>query len=65
MIKHPEVEVRLTGLDGNAYAILGKVVKALRDAGYDKAEVEKFKAEATNGDYDHLIQTAMKWVNVT
>ena len=29
-IKHPEVNVRLVGEDGNAYVILGRVTKAMR-----------------------------------
>lgn len=58
---HPEVSVQLTGSDGNAFAILGAVSKALRRAGADSKE---FIAEATAGDYDHLLVTAMRWVDV-
>ena len=49
--------------DGNAFAILGAVGKALKRAGVDKAEVDAFYAEATAGDYEHLKATARKWVN--
>lgn len=59
-----DVTVELTGQDGNAFAILGAVQKALRRAGVPKAELDAFFAEATSGDYDHLLQTAMRWVNV-
>ena len=59
----PDVTVELSGSDGNAFAILGKVSKALKRAGeYDAAK--QFVNEATSGDYDHLLQTAMKYVNV-
>ena len=61
-LKFPEIEVELTGSDGNAFAILGLVTRALRRAGLD-AEVDAYKAEATSGDYDHLLVTTMKWVN--
>jgi hypothetical protein len=61
--KHPEVEVQLTGQDGNAFMVLGLVQKALKQHGYD-AEVSDFYDEATSGDYDHLLQTAMSWVTV-
>lgn len=60
-IRHPEVQVQLTGTDGNAFAVLGQVAKALRKAGIDPTE---FMAEATAGDYDHLLATCMKWVDV-
>jgi hypothetical protein len=62
-IRHPDVEVQLTGQDGNAFAVLGAVRKALVDAGHQD-EVEAFFAEATSGDYDHLLGTCMRWVNV-
>jgi len=62
-VKYPEISVQLVGQDGNAFAILGRVQKALRRGGVDKAEQDEFMAEATSGDYNHLLQTCMKWVN--
>lgn len=59
------VEVNLSGEDGNAFAILGKVQKALKRAGATKEQVSEFFTEATGGDYDHLLQTVMQWVNVS
>jgi hypothetical protein len=59
-----DITVQLTGEDGNAFAVMGKVGKALKRAGVDKAEVDKFYAEATSGDYDHLLQVCMKYVEV-
>jgi hypothetical protein len=60
--KYPDVHVELLGKDGNAFAILGNVAKALRRAGV--AEIEMFYDEATQGDYDHLLRTVMAWVTV-
>ena len=62
--KYPKIKVQLTGRDGNAFAILGAVTSALRRAGVSKEERNAFTAEATSGDYDHLLQTAMRWVEV-
>ena len=57
------VEVKLVGEDGNAFAILGKVSNALRKADHvDLAE--EFMAEATSGNYDHLISTCCDYVEV-
>jgi hypothetical protein len=64
-VKYPEVQVQLTGEDGNAFAILGAVSDALKRAGVDKAERDAFFAEATAGDYDALLRTAMNWVVVS
>lgn len=63
-ILYPNVTVKLTDDDGNAFYILGKVMKALREVGLDKQEVDLFYKDATSGDYDHLLQTVMRWVNV-
>lgn len=66
-VKYPHVEVRLSGSDGNAFAILGLVVKAMRraDPPVPKREQEAFHNDAMSGDYDHLLQTCMKWVSVS
>lgn len=61
--KYPEIEVQLTGQDGNAFSIMGAVSKALRRAGKGD-EVNAFMEEAMSGDYDNLLRTCMKWVTV-
>ena len=60
---HPDICVQLTGEDGNAFAILGRTTRALRHAGLDQDEIDQYYAEATSGDYDHLLQTTMRWVD--
>lgn len=63
--KYPEIEVKLTGQDGNAFAIIGAVSKALRDAKVSKEEQDQFLNEAMSGDYNHLLRTATSWVSVS
>ena len=53
----------LVGEDGNAFAILGRARHALRLAGRGD-EWPAFVAEATAGDYNHLLVTAMRWFEV-
>ena len=62
---HPEISVQLSRHDGNAVVILGLCQKAARHAGLSEAEIYAFTEEATTGDYDHLIRTAMLWFNCT
>lgn len=62
--KYPDLEVQLTGNDGNAFAILGTMRKALRSHGVDQGEIQEFMDEAMAGDYNHLLTTCMKWANV-
>jgi hypothetical protein len=58
-----KAKVQLSGNDGNAFSIIGRVSKALRDNG-EGDKVRQFQTEATSGDYDHLLQTCMKYVDV-
>lgn len=58
------IPVKLIGTDGNAFALLGRVHRALRKAGYDEKFIQKFTAEATSGNYDHLLATIDKYVDV-
>jgi len=62
-VKYPEIEVQLTGEDGNAFAIMGNVCRALRRAGHAD-EVSRYTAEATTGDYNDLLNVTMNWVTV-
>ena len=62
--KYPEVVVELSEQDGNAFSILVRVKRAMRRAGVRKYETDRFREEATSGDYDNLLQTVMRWVTV-
>lgn len=63
-VKYPHITVKLLGNDGNAFAILGNVSKAMKKANVDKEEIDTFMTEAMSGDYNHLLQTVMRYVNV-
>ena len=56
--------VKLVGEDGNGFAIMGRVIKALQRAGADKEYTDKYMDESMSGDYDHLLGVAMEYVNV-
>ena len=59
------VKVQLLAGSGNAFVILAKVATAMTNAGVAVDVVDKFKEEAMSGDYDHLLRTCMKYVEVT
>ena len=61
---YPDIQVVLVGEDGNAFFIIGKVRQTLRQNGVDETEVEAFTEEATSGDYDMVLRTVMRWVEV-
>jgi hypothetical protein len=52
--------LKMVGEDGNAFAILGRAHRAARKAGMPEEQWKAIQAEATAGDYDHLLQTMLK-----
>jgi hypothetical protein len=62
---YPDINVQLSGSDGNSFMIMGKVSGALRRAGVAKDAIDQFCNECMSGDYDHLIRTCMAWVSVS
>lgn len=56
--------VKLTGESGNAFMIIGLCLRAARKAGWDNERWLKIRAEMTSGDYDHVVQTAMRYFEV-
>ena len=53
----------LVGVDGNAFAIMGYVQRALKAEGlYDQAQ--EMEREAIKGDYDHLLRVCTGYLDV-
>ena len=49
-------------VDGNAFAVLGAVKRALERAGQGD-KVQEFMAKATSGNYDNLLRVSMEVVD--
>ena len=63
-VLYPDVSVKLVGEDGNAFAIMGRVSRAMRLAKISSTIIKEFTNEAMSGDYDNVLQTCMKYVKV-
>lgn len=64
-IKEPRPEVELVGKDGNAFFILGAVQRVLKNSKlYTNEEIHSIMDEMTEGNYNHLLQIAMKYCEV-
>ena len=61
MSKNKTVELDLVGLDGNAFALMGAFQHAARQQGWTHKEIYTVLAECQRGDYDHMLQTLMKY----
>jgi hypothetical protein len=59
-----QVEVQLSGNDGNAFSIMASVKNALKKAGASKEEIDQYISDSMAGDYDNLLRVAMDWVEV-
>lgn len=57
-------KVKLVGEDGNAWAIMGRCSQAWKKAGGSPEAWTAIRTEMMAGDYDHLLQTAMKHFEV-
>ena len=71
--KYPDIEVQLTGEDGNGFFIAARVRTAIRNHlfrvdGWDRSEASdealSFFNEALSGNYEHLLDTCQRWVTV-
>jgi hypothetical protein len=63
-VKHGNVTVQLTGEDGNAFAIIGRVAGALRRQVSPDAAEAYTSAAMDCGSYDDLLSLTMGTVHV-
>lgn len=61
---YSNIDVNLTGVDGNAHAILYEVSLAMKKHNVPHEDLDNFYLEAMSKDYNHLIQTCAAWVNI-
>jgi hypothetical protein len=64
LIKLPRATVDLSDCNGNAIAVVQRTMRALRGAGWTRDQCDAFRKEALTGDYDHVLQTCMKYAEV-
>lgn len=50
--------VELTGRDGNAFAIIGAVKAAMRDARWTREEMQEVTDDMMSGDYNNVLYVA-------
>lgn len=54
----------LVGVDGNAYAVMGYVSKAMRETGFSKDEIDRYHKAAMSGDYDNLLRVSVEQIDI-
>lgn len=53
----------LVGVDGNAYAVMGYVRKAMKESGFSEQEIKAYLDDAMSSDYDHLLCVSIEMVD--
>lgn len=56
--------VQLSGENGNAFFIIGRCMRIAKQSGWSDDEISALQYEMRAGNYDHLLQTAMKYFDV-
>ena len=58
-----EEKYDLVGIDGNAFSVMGYVIKAMKRENFSAADVSKYQKQAMSGDYNNLLRVSMEWVD--
>ena len=53
----------LVGVDGNAYAVMGYVTRAMRETGFTQEEIQAYKEDAQSDDYNRLLCVSADMIN--
>lgn len=59
----PKFKFKMSGMDGNSFYLMGRFQKAARIAGWTQEQLDKAFTEMKSGNYDHLLQTIMKYTD--
>ena len=55
-----KLKLKLIGLDGNAFVLLGVFRKQAEKEGWTEEEIDSVTKEAKSGGYHHLVGTLME-----
>ena len=53
----------LVGVDGNAFAVMGYVTRAMRAEGFSKQEIDEYLRDAKSSDYNYLIAVSCDMID--
>lgn len=53
----------LVGVDGNAFAVMGYVLKAMKECKMSKEEQSDYQTKAMSGDYNNLLTVSIEMID--
>ena len=63
LVNGKTVKMKLVGLDGNAFFLMGAFSNEAKKQKWSKEEIDVVIQECMSGDYDHLLRTLMEHTN--
>lgn len=57
------VNLKLFGLDGNAFNLMGQFQRQAKKENWTKEEIDQVLQECMKGDYNHLVSILMTYCN--
>jgi hypothetical protein len=60
MSNDKKVKIKLEGLDGNAFALMGAFSNAAKRQGFSQDWIDEVLEDATSRDYNHLLSVLME-----
>ena len=59
------MEIDIRGSQGNATFLMGSAERWAKQLDWDQSAIDAMIEDMQSGDYDHLLATCMRWVDVT
>lgn len=56
-VVNKKVNLKIAGLNGNAFVLMGAFQRQAKKEGWTKEEVDSVLTEAKSGNYEHLLET--------
>lgn len=53
----------LVGIDGNAYAIMAYVSRAMKEQKFNPRQIDRYVTRAKKKDYNHLISVSITYID--
>ena len=53
----------LVGIDGNAFSVMGYVLKAMKECKMSKEEQSDYQTKAMSGDYNNLLAVSIEMID--
>ena len=57
------MKYNLVGIDGNAFCVMGYVIRAMKECGFKKEEIDAYQKDAMSSDYNHLLCASVELID--